>query len=269
MREVATLTLEHIPAQSTGNRGTVRVEVFGHAAGVRVTRVALDGLGLRVLCARCNSTTGSRLGTAYADFARQVRRSGNVVTPRRNVVVSASAVYPQRVARHLYLAFVCLANVDDESRLDGLRAFIREDSAPLPDDAPRLSLYHNRSGSFRVAPVGLLRSVLGPEAGWMWTGAEVAHPGLGVVYTFPDDHARPPHLEGTVDVTGWSKLGFRDRRDLTLELPSWRVEHPHPLGAGRPRQVERWMDNLIWFATLDDASDELIRASASVLWRGR
>ena len=276
-RAPAELTLEHIPPKSTGNRGRIGVEVYGHRGQGRVLRAERNGIGLRVLCERCNRREGRRLGTEYGKFVRQVRLSGRIGLPRRRVYVEANAVFPQRVVRQLYLSFLCLASVKDEAMLDSLREFVREDGAPLPDDAPRISLYHNQSGTFRVAPVCGILSLggRGRGPGWRWHGAEVVHPGLGAIYTFPEDEepprAGPPFLSETADVTGWSSYGYGDRAAVRLDLPSWRVEHPHPLGFGRPAQVERWTEreHLAWTLTADDDSDELLRSGGSVLWRGR
>ena len=275
-REVAELTLEHIPPQSTGNRNRVRVEAWARGRVTHLTEP--DGISLRVLCERCNSRIGCRLGTGYAEFSKQVRRSGRIGMPNSpRVFVRAQDVFPQRVLRQLYLSYICLASPEDESVHDGLRTFVEDDHAPLPDDAPRVSLYHNASGTFRVAQVSAILAGLGANRrGWRWFGAELVHPGLGAIYTIPDEGTDgsppgPPFLSQTVDVTNWSEFGYKDRVTVELELPSWRVEHPHPLGMGRPVQVERWSDreHLAIALTQKDDSTELLRSSGSVLWRGR
>ena len=262
------MTLEHIPPKSTGNRGRVRVQAFDGRSVDTYTTTIRDGVGFRVLCEKCNRRSGRRLGTAYGEFVKQVRLSAGIRLPRRHVYVRAEGVYRQRVIRQLYLSFLALARVDRS--LDGLRAFVEEDGAPRPEDAPRIALFHNSSATFRVSPVGGLLSFV--PGGWRWTGAEVIHPGLGAIFTYPDEDRPPaPVLDETVDVTGWSELDYRDRQDVEMWLPSKGVEYPHPLGFGSPKQVDRWSvrEHVIWTMAADDGSGEVLGSSASVLWRGR
>lgn len=130
------LTLEHVPPKSTGNRGRVQIEQVRLSEAGETIRNLSDGVALRVLCARCNNRTGSRLGTGFSDFARQVQHSGRIVSSEGRVFVSAVDVFPARVLRQLLLCFLCAQPDDDREGWGEIREFIHSRTAKVPVEAP-------------------------------------------------------------------------------------------------------------------------------------
>ena len=260
------LSDEHIPPKSTGNRGRHRVEIlrFGSTGASEV--VSSDGVALRVLCKDCNSRFGSRLGTSFAEFAQQVQKSGRFVSRRGGSYVATMDVHPGRIARQLYLNFLCLTKSRDATHWDGLRDYVRSREGSQPSTAPRIGLYYNVSNTYRVVPVGAL-GALGTGKG-PWTGAEVTAPGLGVVFTLGGwDGVHPAIVPKLLDVTDWASRDFSERGSMVLEIPRQRVDAVYPLGFGRPREVERWRERhaIAWLASRIDA--DVAPEVAALLWR--
>lgn len=262
----AVITKEHIPPKSAGNRGTHVLQTTRFRAGVSRENELLDGFALRVLCTRCNSRFGSRLGTTFGTFVQQIQQSGRFISPRGGVYAGAVDVYPSRVIRQLLLNFLCIQETSDEDRLEDVREYVRSRDAPLPADAPRIGLYYNISNTYRIVPVGGITSL--KREGALWTGAEIAAPGLGVVFTLGDpgevDQAILPRM---ADISSWANYGFADRIRVVFELPRYRVETPHPLGFGRPIDVDKWQSRnlILWLATKFDTDVESDIGAA--LWR--
>lgn len=260
------LTREHIPPQSTGNTGLHRAEVLESDSG-KIKSIDLpDGFALTVLCDPCNTRFGSRLGTTFSEFVKQVQASGRFVSLRGGVFVSALNVYPGRVHRQLMLNYLCLQPDSTRDRWAELRNYIKSRSEASPASAPRIGLYCNISGTYRLVPVGGVTS-LGRGKG-PWTGAEIAAPGLGVVYTLGDPAAvNPQVLPKLIDISSWGDAGFDQRRTIMLELPRQRVEMVHPIGFGRSVQFEKWQTQhaIVWLASpIDQIAPPKIMA---LLWR--
>lgn len=262
------ITREHIPTKSTGNAGPHYVHALRFGAGKPEQVEAPDGVALSVLCDRCNSGLGSRLGTTFADFAKQVQSSGRFTSPGGSVFACAMDVYPGRILRQLLLNFLCIQPDAADPRWDSLRQYIRSRSGEFPQEAPSVGLYYNVSTTYRVVPVGVLGALGQGKEPWM--GAEVAAPGLGVVFTVGDpDVANPVIARKLIDVSSWGSVAFDQRKRVVLDLPKYWVETPHPLAFGRPREVEKWQSkNMIaWLATRMDT--DLADDVAALLWRPR
>jgi hypothetical protein len=262
----AELTEEHVPPKSTGNKGLVRFEALGLSPEAEVIKLAPNGIALKVLCERCNNNYGSRLGTGFGEFAKQVQGSGRVLSPRGGVFAGAVEVFPSRVLKHLYLNYLCAQVGTDKPEWDALRDYVKSRDGSVPTEAPRVSLYFNASPTYRLVPVcGVVAIDASKRA---WYGSEIVAPGLGAIFTLADT-SDPEPLIGvqTADITGWSQYRFDQRDSVALSLPNLRVEHPHPLGFGRAADVERWRErNMIgWF--IGEAEDPLAVNSASVLWQ--
>lgn len=261
------LTLEHVPPKSTGNRGRVQIEHIRLSETGGTVRELSDGLALRVLCARCNNQTGSRLGTGFSDFARQVQQSGRIVAPKGGVFVSAVEVFPARILRQLLLCFLCAQPDDEREGWQAIRDFIRSRTAKVPNEAPRVSLYFNPSSTYKIAPVCSVGSIDG--SGRSWVGSEIAAPGLGVLFSLGNTESAIQPLIGVepVDVTLWGGAPFDQRESLTLKLPPLRVEEPHPLGYGRKKDFARWQTrNMIaWLVAQSKYPDSL--TATAVMWR--
>lgn len=261
----ATLTAEHVPPKSTGNRGRMRVEHLAPDEGRFVVKYADDGVALRVLCERCNTKLGSTLGTEFAEFAKQVKRSGKFEAPGGGAFVSAMRIYPGRVIRQLLLSFLCSQPRDDEGRLDSVRAFIKSRSGDLPEGAPRVSLFFNMSPNYRVVP-GCVIGGLG--TGRRWVGSEISAPGLGVLFTMSDPEDAHWFIEKRpLDISDWASKRFGHRESIVLRLPRLNVQRPHPLGFGTAAEVEKWQTrkNIAWLVA--GADDRSAPNAAAAVWR--
>jgi hypothetical protein len=262
----AVITREHVPPKSAGNRGMHVFETTRFGSEDLHGNDLLDGFALRVLCDRCNSRFGSRLGTTFGSFIQQIQQSGRFISPHGGVFAGAVDVYPARIIRQLLLNFLCIQALSDSDQLESVRTYVRSRDAPLPADAPRIGLYYNIAQTYRIVPVGGITSL--KRTGGLWTGAEIAAPGLGVVFTFgnPDevDRAILPRM---TDITPWGSYRFADRVRIVFELPRYRVETPHPLGFGRPSDVGKWQSRnlLVWLATRFDT--DIRRDLGAILWR--
>jgi hypothetical protein len=262
------LTLEHIPPRSTGNRGSGTLEYLSLSSESRTIRTSTrDGIAVRVLCQRCNTSYGSTLGTGFGEFAKQVQRSGRLESPHGGVFVSSVAIYPGRIMRQLLLTFLCAQPRDAGSSWDDIRNFIRSRTETLPATAPRVSVYYNPSESYRIVPVCSVGAI---TFGRRWAGSEIAAPGLGVIFSVANssmDDIQWIIEKRPLDISSWGDVRFDDRVTLALELPRLRVEHPHPLGFGRPIDVERWQTRkrIVWaVGTADDPNSP---TAVAALWQ--
>lgn len=262
----AELTEEHVPPKSTGNTGPVVFEALGLNPEAKVIKLAPNGIALKVLCERCNNNYGSRLGTGFGEFAKQVQDSGRLVSPQAGVFTGAVDVFPSRVLRHFYLNYLCAQVGTDKPEWDAVRHYVKSRDGSVPKEAPRVSLYFNASPTYRLVPVCGVATVDASKRAWY--GSEIVAPGLGAIFTLADT-TNPEPLIGvrTVGITGWSEYRFDQRDALALSLPKLRVEHPHPLGYGRSADVERWRDKnmIVWL--VGKAEDPSAINSASVLWQ--
>jgi hypothetical protein len=269
-KEMATLTEEHVPPKSTGNRGAGDLEyvTFDGERSVRVREAVPDGIALKVLCARCNNRYGSSLGTGFSEFAKQVRRSGRFESPGGGIFVSAVDVFPGRIYRQFLLTFICAQAADDAGRYDGIRDYIRSRRGPPPEEAPAVSLYFNSADTYRIVPVCGVGGL--GSGGRNWTGAEVAAPGLGLIFSLSgEEHL--PWLVGQrpENISAWGVSTFSEQASVVLRLPRLRVNEAHPLGFGTAAEVDRWQTrkSIIWLVS--GADDPTAPNSVAALWRPR
>jgi hypothetical protein len=150
----AVITREHIPPKSTGNRGAHQVYTTRFGPGLTGKIELSDGFALRVLCDRCNSRFGSRLGTTFGSFVQQIQQSGRFVSPRGGVYACAMDVYPSRIYRQLLLNFLCVQSHYGADHWKDVREYVKSRHEGLPPDTPRIGLYYNISESYRVVPIG-------------------------------------------------------------------------------------------------------------------
>ena len=259
------LSSEHLPPKSTGNEGPARIRYMRAATPSQAYSEADDGVALRVLCKECNSLYGSRLGTGFSDFARQVQTSGKVETIGGNVWVVAMEVFPARVIRSLLLNYLCLHTVREPPAGEVVRRYVRSRTAKLPAEAPRVALYFNVLSTYRIVPATAQTAIAWP--GNPWLGAELAAPGLGVVFTLGDGLETSNLLDRLpVDVSAWGDYDFGAKRNITLELPRFRVAVPHPLAFGSAKEVDRWQTRrgVVW--SVSTAGDETSVAHIAAVW---
>ena len=217
----APLTEEHAPPKAAANAGPAVLHHFVEDNGALTLRSDpfLDGLSLRVFCSRCNSKIlGSRYGTEYLNFVRQVADAAAGLAPRASLRLG-TLLFPLRVIKYA-LGLLC-ATLPRAELLDApdLRDFIRHrDSTGVPNGI-RLYL-------FVPFPPGTLRSTgrtairLGACSPFLHL-AEISFWPIGWLYSFGTEQ---PPLGWAVEVTSWGDESFGRRRWLSLELPvQWTV----------------------------------------------
>lgn len=262
----AELTEEHIPAKSAGNRGAGILRCVRLDGGREVEVSTEDGVSLRVLCARCNNNYGSSLGSEFGTFAKQFQKSGIVQSTRGGVFVSAIEVYPARVIRQLYLNYLCLQPVRDRTEWAPIREFIKSRPPHTGEGLPKVSLYFNSSETYRLAPNCGINSTNTNVTGWY--GSEIAAPGLGVVFTLEGSGSLEPIIgKEPFGIADWTQYRFSERVRISMEVPVWRVESPHPIGFGRRKDVEDWRTRKMITWAIVKADDPNSINSTSLLWR--
>lgn len=259
-------TLEHIPPKSAGNSGWQKVEAQ-RVGGEGPTELDLsDGFALSVLCADCNSRLGSRLGTTFGSFVKQVQKSGKFVSTKGGVFVAAVEVFPARIFRQLLLNYLCVQLEPEKGQWDPIRSYIRGRERVVPDEAPRIGLYYNTSDNYRVVPVGVVGALGQNREPWM--GAEIAAPGLGVVFTVGDpDIVNPNIMPRLYDISSWGRMPFSQNARIHIELARYKVDAPHPLAYGSRKMIDQWQTkNMIaWLASRFDTG--INGEVAAVLWK--
>jgi hypothetical protein len=265
------LSLEHVPPKSTGNRGFVEVQAFAGGPGARLVTPASDGVALRVLCQKCNSKTGSYLGTEFSEFAKQVQHSGRFEARDGRVYVAAVDVFPARIIRQLLLAYLCAQPMDDRPEWDAIRQFIRSRSPGMPEGAPRVSLYYNAAETYKIVPVCGVGSLF--SAARQWVGSEIAAPGLGALFSLSDRGSiDADELIGrtTLDISDWANRSFDRRETFAMKLPRLFAQQAHPLGYGDAREFTRWENrrHIVWLVAGAEHEDS-ITATAAIWRRGR
>ena len=262
------LHLEHIPPKSTGNRGWVQVRTLGTSLDSHTTRERITeqrgGVALARLCHRCNSRLGSQLGTEFGSFARQVQLSAWLVTPGGARAVVLRGIFPGRIIRHMLLNFLCMQPPDHPMNPRLREVVASREGAKWDDSLPDVRLYFNSTQTYRVVPITGVLSLLTRAR---WVGAEVAAPGLGVVFSH---NATPPAFIGATlcGINRWLEFPFEERADIHLELPQLAVHVPRPLGYGTAAEVDRWEEAMHIASLVTTASGES-EAGIATLWRRR
>ncbi len=226
------LTEEHAPPKAAANAGPAVLHHFVENNGSLTLRSDPfpDGLSFKVFCSRCNSKIlGSRYGTEYLTFVRQVAEAAAGVEPRATLRLN-TRLFPLRIVKYA-LGLLC-ATTPRADLLDvpNLRDFIRHrDSTGVPNGI-RLYL-------FVPFPPGTLRSTgrtavrLGASSPFLHLAESSFWP-IGWLYSFGSEQPPP---DWATDVTRWGDESFGQRCSVSIELPvQWTVGP----GAGEFRTAE-------------------------------
>ena len=149
------ISREHLPPQSADNRGNLEVcFIDGYLDhGIQHQYTQFDnGFWLYSLCSKCNNHTGARYGTAYADFISQLSASLRLEDVQGRSLVNLRNIYPLRVLKQMFAMFLSTMPQTETPMWQDIRDFVRRRDSTLPNDAPRLYLYHNTSIIGRIVP---------------------------------------------------------------------------------------------------------------------
>ncbi len=156
------ISREHLPPQSAGNWGTLEVRfIDGYLDhGIQHQYTQFDnGFWLHSLCSKCNNHTGARYGTAYADFISQLSASLRLEDVQGRSLVNLRNIYPLRVLKQMFAMFLCAMPQTQTPMWQNIRHFVRRRDSTLPNDAPRIYLYHNTSVIGRIVPWCAIRVI--------------------------------------------------------------------------------------------------------------
>lgn len=220
-----------------------------------------NGFWVLALCPSCNSKTGFRYGSAYANFVSQVSKSAGIEDLKGNVYVHLEDVYPVRVLKQMFSMFLCAMPQRSMPAWQKIRNFVLQRDANLPSDAPHVYLYKNISRVGRIAPpcgISELFTSRGPIL-----VSEISWPPVGIIFCDPPDD----RFKDMEDVTSWGQYNFKQKKNLVIKLPQLRITTDHPIAFGTPDEVERWRTThgILWY--VPEADDPTLQTSVSMLWK--
>ncbi len=136
-----------------------------------------------------------------------------------------------------------------------IRDFVRRRDSTLPNDAPRIYLYHNTSVIGRIVPwcaISELFTTRQPVA-----LSEITWPPLGIVFG-EGTHDR---LATMAEITAWGRYQFHEKTNSVLSLPKLHVNTDHPLAFGTVGEIEEWRKScgVMWAVA---KTDDLVRQTS-------
>ncbi len=215
-----TLTEEHTPSKRAGKIGRMIRGIVDYAASIARGSVhwrgePIQGVKREALCAPCNNRTGSWYNPAYVRFVNDCRAAARPDNAGRVCEIRTTA-YRQRVAKQALTSIVSTCQPGLTARYPDLRALLvgKEDSRAI---AP-LRLWHY----LRANPGGVSTGITIAMNMERQTGHLVAGFSfwpLGWILTIGDIT-----VEGGVNVTDWTRLGYHDNAPVTVEIPcQWAI----------------------------------------------
>ncbi len=232
--QLARLTREHVPAKKAGNpRRGIRV-VIDYVKSVatgqlfRTAQVA-QGDAVQTLCQRCNNNTGAWYNPAYIRLARHCAKLAREESAGSVCGVDLE-VHPQRVLKQALTSIVATSQRGLTARYPELRRLLTEREALGPIAPIRVWMYLPAN---RVTRRTGLTVWVDQNHGIGHIRAEFSSWPLGWIATFGD-----PPIEGAVDVSAWSEVGYHVKAGVTLQVPcQWALsEYP---GDFRPPEAFR------------------------------
>lgn len=236
------LTEEHVPPRRAFNDSQVLMYKLdrgaspsgGEARLAPVGRPRQGGHRAYTLCAKCNNDTGSWYAGAYVRFAKECARHAHPGNADGIVGVSASDMFPLRVAKQaLVIVCSCCTAKLTERRVVLRDLLLCKTNRGLPYPL-RLFAYLNCAPGGRSSGVS---GVLRVHTGEARVVAEFAAWPLGWVLSF-----NPLPVAAAADVTHWADHSYSERIGGPIHLPCRWATTPWPLDFRSPDQVLRDME---------------------------
>lgn len=224
---VTALSFEHVPPRRAFNdrpvTSKVAEDVFAaqtleemhNARGIKQPR----GAGAYTLCEPCNNKTGGWYGRAYVDWAYQAL----MISENAKVAPSLHytfQVFPLRVIKQIACMFFSANHPDFQAVHEDTVRFVLNKWAKYLDPKFRIYVYFNRSPMSRQAAVtGQLTFGQGTKV-----YSEISFPPLGYILSLS---GKPPH-DGLCDISFFSRYGYNEWTDVSLNVPVLPVASPFP-----------------------------------------
>ena len=212
---IKALTEEHTPSRKAGNpprifRASIDYERTVERGALEWrTELVQGGATANTLCGKCNNMTGRLYNPAYIRLVRRCEPFAIPDNVRRTLEVLVT--HPQRVAKQALTTLLATMESGVTGRYPQLRLLLLDAEAQGAISPLRLSLFIRPNKGGRPTGIGIQMNLDGRPGRLI---AEFSFWPLGWILTFDD---RP--VEGTVDVSDWTKYGYHDQANLTIGIP--------------------------------------------------
>jgi hypothetical protein len=215
------LSFEHVPPRAAFNDQRILHVAFEKLIAAenldRITgNVQQRGAGAYSLCGRCNNTSGTWYGGAFADWAHQAMRI-IVGTRGRPSLQYPFNLFPLRVLKQVVCMFFSINGPKFQQVQPELVRFVLNRNAKgFPDDIRVYAFYTFSNRSRTAGMAGLVRG-LGTSRSSVHVFSEITSPPFGFVLA---STRHPPPEANFCDITGFSQFAYRDWRcGVTMKLP--------------------------------------------------
>jgi len=228
-------TKEHAPSKKAGNKGRMLHGRVNHersvASGWMIWEVkATQGNVVESLCSTCNNNTGSWYNPAYVTFSAHCEQFAKPENAGRLCEVRVT-VYPQRVFKQALTSLLAVSQPGLTTKYPHLTDLVvgKEAKAALAPVHLWLYVMANRGG--RSSGLGFWVNYEKKRGQLV---AEFSFWPLGWLLTLDD-----LPVDGAVDVSGWSEVGYRDDAEVKLAAPCQWAVSPYPADFRSPEQIKR------------------------------
>ena len=229
--ETRKLTFEHIPLEAAGNDRRARAVSMESLLAVEDPftfptsgwRSAQRGAGAYVLCKPCNEFIGGHFGGAYARLAAAIEKGLTDLDGKmpRGIRLQYPGHRLGDIARAALVSLLAVsvghAVIDRDPHLYDMIM----NGAPNMPTGLRLGLTIATGARIRLSPPS---GICGPD-GWSVFMEFAAQP-MAWTLSYVDDHLVAP--SGSVDVTHWLDIPFRQVAELDLVVPTGVVFNSTP-----------------------------------------
>ncbi len=216
--KIGPLTKEHVPPHAAFNDHPILFYRFAQTNRglVQAAIPHRDGFSLPVLCDRCNGRTGTKYGTEYVRFVKNLAEIADRAEPGDTVPVSM-LTYPLRISKQALtiVAATCEPEVVEENpRLRSL--ILNRDETGMPDGLRLFAFIPAIRGFSKSTGRG---AFISKERPTLTRLAENSWWPIGWVLTF--DGAP---LDDAFEITNWTRRPFKARDYVSMHLPvHWNV----------------------------------------------
>lgn len=230
------LTAEHTPSKKAGNPSRAIQLAIDYVRSVATGRVSwtarkIQGITAAALCRPCNSNTGAWYNPAYIKLVRHCQGLAREENAGRVCDVDLE-VHPQRVLKQAMTSIIATSQPGLTTRHPDLWKFLTHKESRGPIAPARLWFFLVASRTTRTT--GLAVSIQ-PGRGTGLILTEFSSWPLGWIATFGG-----PSIDGAVEVSEWSNVGFHDKVRVTLKVPCQWVVGRYPADFRPPRRFRDW-----------------------------
>lgn len=219
------LTKEHAPAKKAGNPARALLVMVDYVRSLARGRLSfkadpVQGATFKTLCTRCNNNTGSWYNPAYLQFVQHCHPLARQENAGKSCNIDI-AIHPQRVLKQALASVIATCQPGLCARYPMLREFVIGREARGAIAPVRVWLYLRANSGGRTTGL-VVRVHSNGRVGQIV--AEFSFYPLGWIVTFDD-----APVEGAVEVSKWSEVGFHDKVALKHEVPCQWAYSPFPM----------------------------------------